>query len=615
MLIVSCYRGKPADFYSELKKRIVALPLLQPNHKKKPAYWGKSVFDCLEFHRTKDALALWDEGVENAKKDDQYYGNFPSARASFGSFVMFFGDEDCAVTFFKHTKVSPFSGQLYHGPDLATSCVLWGNVATLKGALKSGVDLAHLTPAHVSVKFAQILQNKEALAVLGKYVDLPEDTKIGNEVEEWYFKATPEEKDAASLKRVAAKTLIRDILQSKSLEALEHTSDDLKVLVWEEFPVDEYQFVNSVLMKHPVIDTVPARLLAQTCSRYYTLLDRIPQYSDFGLSYPLVDVFDPESNKTFVQRRFAQWEGCNVFRLLSQNAPQGEVGKPSIVTSSAQFMQRFHEFSGGLFKNFDWTDVMVGGGAVVACLQAPELAVQDPDSDIDLFIYGHKVHHDYGQSTSPFGDIVTRIYKTLKANAPGNKLLMLRTLHTITFVPSKGRRVQLVLGYWPNPSNVLYEADVDCCGFGIVGEGKVYATPLARLAVNYRWNIVSTRGAGIRGQPAYERRLAKFSKRGFVVIDPLLQAGDDPEVGRMLLEAMENDTSLCYRPAAASDLPPQSAGLSLDDLEKLVVENGYVEADGYGQEEEGFEVLTEDALLAQDYPRPYNNHNDNEVTW
>lgn len=196
------------------------------------------------------------------------------------------------------------------------------------------------------------------------------------------------------------------------------------------------------------------------------------------------------------------------------------------VVDKETFLHRFSVFTSRQFEGWtDWDNMLVIGGAIVACLSP--LAQEPADlhnyyfseddrwtsSDIDVYFFD--------LSDQEFGAKVFKLYQhLLKRNG---KVAVLRTPFTVTFVSDyPARNIQIVLGKWWAPAQVLMEPDIDCSAVGFDGS-RVWATERSRMSYNHRWLLATEERYQLRGFPEYEERLYKYSRRGFAIVDRELE--------------------------------------------------------------------------------------------
>ena len=233
--------------------------------------------------------------------------------------------------------------------------------------------------------------------------------------------------------------------------------------------------------------------------------------------------------------------------------------KPSL----HDFRAAFDKFTSDQLIGLNWDNVFVAGGSVLACLMpatldpatpvAPRgaggLAQRNRDcpeagfkgSDIDIFLYGltdvqaaEKVRHIYdvvmrnraaatsareGAAASPVGT-VKRPRRGHADDGRGegddDDVNIVRTAHAITIIGQfPHRHIQLVLRMYRSPAEVLLGFDVDACSVGFDGF-RPWCTLRARRALCKRINLFDLS----RRSLTYEKRLHKYSRRGFAVLVP-----------------------------------------------------------------------------------------------
>eukprot|EP01118_Nematostelium_gracile_P012221 TRINITY_DN4433_c0_g2_i4.p1 TRINITY_DN4433_c0_g2~~TRINITY_DN4433_c0_g2_i4.p1 ORF type:complete len:598 (+),score=159.56 TRINITY_DN4433_c0_g2_i4:17-1810(+) len=204
-------------------------------------------------------------------------------------------------------------------------------------------------------------------------------------------------------------------------------------------------------------------------------------------------------------------------------SPEKKVIGRSIV-SEKEFKQNFNLFTEyQLDRNFDWNNVFIAGGSVLAALQpVPELHGKNNqtkrnfyhklaylNSDIDLFIYG--------LNEQEANKKLEQIFESISENVPAD-VLCFRSEHAVTIISQfPYRHIQVILRLYKSPAEILMGFDVDACSVGFDGD-KVWMTPRAHKALITQSNTVDM----TRRSPTYEQRLAKYSERGFAVNVPSL---------------------------------------------------------------------------------------------
>jgi len=192
---------------------------------------------------------------------------------------------------------------------------------------------------------------------------------------------------------------------------------------------------------------------------------------------------------------------------------------PCVVPSMEVFLERWNEFTEGMFAGMDWSNVVVAGGAVLACLAEPRNDQQYAGSDIDIFVHG--VYTDEEANAK-----LRHIHQTVMKNCRSRGDIV-RTKRACTILNQYPyRHVQVILRLYKNPGEVLLGFDIDCCAVGFNGS-QVFAEERFRRAITKRYNLVNRS----RRSTTYEVRLFKYGKRGFCAAVPDLdKARVDPRV-------------------------------------------------------------------------------------
>lgn len=255
----------------------------------------------------------------------------------------------------------------------------------------------------------------------------------------------------------------------------------------------------------------------------------------------LVDIFDAPADIRKTRARVvncAEDLGAKYIMPLSEECRRKE-GTLAMVDNLEDFKKNWAIFTeGSLSQLLDWTNVIVAGGAVQACLApVPDSAKASkrtlrkyfhsrafPTSDVDVFLYGLTPEQAEAKMHS--------IYEAVRDSIPWD-VTCIRTKHTVSIHSQYPyRAVQIVLRLYQSPAEILAGFDVDapCCCFD--GE-RVYASPRSIVAMMRQCNTVDV----TRRSPSYEVRLSKYSYRDFEVYTPQLNRADiDPTVRHVLLD-------------------------------------------------------------------------------
>ena len=249
----------------------------------------------------------------------------------------------------------------------------------------------------------------------------------------------------------------------------------------------------------------------------------------------LVDIFDaPDDVRTTRARVIASEDDLSAQYIFPLSEKQRRKdGDPAMVSSIEHFKKNWAIFSeGSLSQLTDWSNVVVAGGSIQACLTPlPDSAKTSkramrkyfhnnafPTSDVDVFLYGLTPEQAEAK--------MQVIYEAVRDSVPWD-VTCVRTKHTVSIHSQYPyRSVQIVLRLYSSPAEILAGFDVDapCCLFD--GQ-RVWANPRAIVAMMRQCNTVDM----TRRSPSYEVRLAKYSARGFEVHVPNLRREDvDPTV-------------------------------------------------------------------------------------
>lgn len=213
----------------------------------------------------------------------------------------------------------------------------------------------------------------------------------------------------------------------------------------------------------------------------------------------------------------------------------------SVCKSSTDFRDSFSMLTDGRLDDFDMSNLVVAGGAVLGALLFQPQPIKHnsrhaanagwnqsastdsvarqreaffqrrgfDESDLDIFMCG---------LTQAEADAkIAALYAHLQTFGDTT---VVRTKLAVTFLQDHPRRViQVVLRLYKSVAEVLAGFDVDACCVAYDGE-RVWATPRAKRALNGMVNVVDPS----RQSLTYESRLFKYAVRGFVACVP----GFDP---------------------------------------------------------------------------------------
>ena len=244
----------------------------------------------------------------------------------------------------------------------------------------------------------------------------------------------------------------------------------------------------------------------------------------------LISVFttqrDGRSERTLVYTGEEMFKGAPIL-FGAEAARHRTVLKGMACQDMAGFRARLDLFAGPLFRGLDMTNLVVAGGAVLEALTLKHVLgdtglrdesvreqAQQGTADIDVFI----VADDEQTARAAFD----RVFAHLKHNldqTEHHQLLVLRSPMAVSFYAAfPNRTIQVVLRRYACVADVIFNFDVDACQLAYDGQ-RVVGTHAAFRAFRTGLNIADPE----RSSPTYEKRLAKYSLRGFAVVVPGLE--------------------------------------------------------------------------------------------
>ncbi|WIA21882.1 hypothetical protein OEZ85_004256 [Tetradesmus obliquus] len=231
----------------------------------------------------------------------------------------------------------------------------------------------------------------------------------------------------------------------------------------------------------------------------------------------LLDVFTPATLASFAYEAYdAKPPYPELFTHCSHPTHAHPAGSSSVVGSMDKFAASFEALTGGLFQGVDWSNMVVAGGAVMACLMRP------PDA-VEAASHTAAAGQQLWQSWLGPNELCNKTQPHQKLHVSGmfygpNETVL--TTATSGFGDSTSKMMRpwwcaVVLRIYSCPAEVLMGFDIDSC-CGAYDGSRVYVTPRARRALNRRQNLADPG----RLSPSYESRLAKYARRGFRVAVP-----------------------------------------------------------------------------------------------
>jgi hypothetical protein len=211
---------------------------------------------------------------------------------------------------------------------------------------------------------------------------------------------------------------------------------------------------------------------------------------------------------------------------------------PDINMNITEFKEKLDLFTCNSLEGIDWENIIIAGGAVVACLISDRTKFRDSfdeicvNADIDVFMYS--VTEEAKRTTK-----IRTLFNTIRNNRNGNAFFV-KTMHTYTaYSVYPYRPVQLIRTAFKDPDEILNSFDIDCCAVAYQGpteafrNGRLFGLPRAADALQNWCNVVNLNLRGLN----YEQRLIKYSKRGFRVV---INNNDWMERDNVLIENMDD---------------------------------------------------------------------------
>eukprot|EP00978_Attheya_sp_CCMP212_P004535 scaffold9878_cov45-Attheya_sp.AAC.4 len=190
--------------------------------------------------------------------------------------------------------------------------------------------------------------------------------------------------------------------------------------------------------------------------------------------------------------------------------------KPRLLPSSAQdFKERLVRFGGPFMANFPMENVVIAGGSVLQCLLRDHATIDEQNSsDIDVFV----VADSDEKAKATFDRILQHLSRRDGSGVDHNEMLVSRSAFAVTFCVGKPQRhIQLILIRYQCAADVVLNFDIDCSQVLWDGQ-RVLATPSAIRALGTGINFADPERRGASNE--YQWRLAKYSRRGFLVAVP-----------------------------------------------------------------------------------------------
>ncbi|KAE8222316.1 hypothetical protein CF319_g4467 [Tilletia indica] len=193
-----------------------------------------------------------------------------------------------------------------------------------------------------------------------------------------------------------------------------------------------------------------------------------------------------------------------------------------LVAALPTFQTRFSTITGGAFKGLRFSNAVVSGGIVLACMTGDEADWQFfQDSDVDFFLY----------NTTPVEAqrFLRHLEKTLRRNVPNYDLNyhFTRTTNTFTFTPSQAavasgfRKIQIITTIYGTIADIISHFDLAPCALAYDGQ-EVWMTARGLRSL---WTGFTYVTDAIRGSSA--ARIMKYAQRGYALQFPFSEDIND----------------------------------------------------------------------------------------
>ncbi|RIB26653.1 hypothetical protein C2G38_2064287 [Gigaspora rosea] len=210
------------------------------------------------------------------------------------------------------------------------------------------------------------------------------------------------------------------------------------------------------------------------------------------------------------------WDSLYIMPLPEEK--RRKKGELSICKGGIEaFKRNWNLFTEGSLYGLDWSNTIVSGGSVLACLLP--LPAKDQknlykirkhytevfaSSDIDI--------HFYGIDEETAKKKMQHIYETVCRNVPF-KVICVRGKHSVNIVSKYPyRHIQIILKIYKTPAELF--AYIDIASTCVAYDGKdVWINPRGHQALITQCNLIEIE----LSSHSYETRLAKYAGRGFEV--------------------------------------------------------------------------------------------------
>ena len=180
----------------------------------------------------------------------------------------------------------------------------------------------------------------------------------------------------------------------------------------------------------------------------------------------------------------------------------------AIVKNIMDFQNALNESSDNLFEEFNWDNVVLAGGAVLKSLltNSSNFYSRNQLRDYDLFLYGMN-----------YEEALEKVKEITEFFMQKRSLFAVRNKYTITLSSDKVS-FQIILRIYSHPVEVLLGFDLDSVKLAFDGT-EIIMLPSCQRSILHQYNLAESDSQVFR-TGTFERRLAKYEKRGFRIRVP-----------------------------------------------------------------------------------------------
>ncbi|KYQ92515.1 hypothetical protein DLAC_06504 [Tieghemostelium lacteum] len=280
-----------------------------------------------------------------------------------------------------------------------------------------------------------------------------------------------------------------------------------------------------------------------------------------------------------------------VFPILDDFKKNIVIGQPSIV-SKDQFIENFHKSTHNAFREKWPKGMVVYGGIITKCLLGYETGFELADIDTAFIRESYKTElFDFDELLAPHGgsEAAGEKYSFCQAGGNGLPILVISSHYP-------KRHVQVDFYCFYTIEELLLGIDVESSCFAFDGQ-NVYTLERGVQAMNYRLNFATVFSRYVRGPDVYERRLLKYTERGFGIVatpedylkvkskitsvDTVIESPYQSGLVLIMLAHKNLEVREAIKKRNANSTLPYGPDIDKDAFEKKVQESYDMNFDGY----------------------------------